>query len=127
MPDKPIRAIDPLGIIALANVLLQHNPSNTCKNQCSCELIPTPPCLNECSCELIPVSPSCETEQGQRDLLNMMSNPIFREVIKELDLNKLKSIEDFLSIADDIRKKMDSPRLQTRSAGTKKSKNKKKI
>lgn len=26
MPDKPVRAIDPLGIIALADVLVNHGP-----------------------------------------------------------------------------------------------------
>jgi hypothetical protein len=119
MPDKPVRALDPLGIIALANVLVEHGHPH-----CSCEL----KCVSECSCELKCVTVcSCELKPVQADLLDIVTNPVFREVVKGLDINKLKSIEDFLSIADEIRAKMDSARLPTRSTKTKKPQTKKKI
>ena len=121
MPDKLIRALDPLGVIALANVVVQHG-----HNDCSCENKPGPG--NTCSCENKPVTCSCEIECSCEkkpvgaDVLDMLTNPVFREVVKGLDINKLKSIEDFVSIADEIRTKIDLPKLPTRSRKTKKSK-----
>ncbi len=121
MPDRRVRALDPLGVVALANILVQHGV-NTCScedkpgpgNGCSCENKPVPcSCQQECSCENKPV---------HADVLDMVSNPVFREVVKGLDINKLKTIEDFLSIADVIRAKIDSPRISTRSRKSKKSK-----
>ena len=130
MPDKRVRALDPLGVIALANVIVQvTHPDCSCEgkcpdNPCSCEL----KCVAECSCELKCVTVcSCELKPVQTDVLDMLTNPVFREVVKGLDVNKLKSIEDFLSIADGIRTKMDLARRPTRSANTKKPKTKKKI
>jgi hypothetical protein len=118
MPDKLVRAMDPLGIVALAKVIVQQE-----QFECSCELKPGPgcscenkpvpcTCQNECSCELKPV---------KEDIMEVLSNPIFREVVKGLDMNRLKSIEDFLTIADDIRAQMDSSGLPTRSTKKKKS------
>lgn len=103
MSDKPVRAIDPLGIIALADVLVSHGPL-----YCSCEGKPGP----GCSCQLKPV---------KTDILEVVSNPVFREVVAGLDIKKLKSIEDFLSIAEEIRIKMNSSKLPTRSTDKKKS------
>ena len=103
MPDKT-RAIDPLGIIALANVLRFHgNPDCSCELKCVCD--------QKCSCELKCV---CDEKDGT-NILDLVSNPIFREVVKGLDINKLKSIEDFLSIVDEIRTKMDLSKPPTRS------------
>ena len=123
MPDKRIRALDPLGVIALANVLVQHG-----KNECSCENKPAPCPADGCSCENKPVGCSCEQECScekkpvEADVLDMLANPVFREVVKGLDINKLRTIEEFLSIADDIRAKIDSPRISTRNRKTKKTK-----
>lgn len=118
MPDKPIRAIDPAGLIALANVLRFHgNPDCSCEmkcvcdNQCSCEA----KCVSECSCEMKCV---CDEKDGT-NILDLLSNPIFREVVKGLDINRMKSIEDFLAIVDEIRTKMDSARLSTPATDTK--------
>lgn len=108
MPDKPIRAIDPLGVIALANVLRFHN-----NQECSCELKCV--CDQKCSCELKCV---CDEKDGT-NILDLLSNPVFREVVKGLDMNKLKSIEDFLSIVDEIRTRMDASRPQVRPSDTK--------
>lgn len=116
MPDKPVRAIDPLGIVALANVLARHG--NTL--ECSCEL----KCGAECSCELKCVCDyqcTCEAKLVQTDILAVLSNPTFREVVKGLDMNRMKSIEDFLAIADEIRTKMDAAKPPTRSTDKKKS------
>src|SRR5215475_5556515 len=91
MPDKPVR-LDPLGIIALASVIRMQEPAAVC----SCENKPL------CGCENKPLI---------TDMLDVVSNPVFREVVKGLDINKLKSIEEFLAIADDIRTKIDAARL----------------
>lgn len=114
MPDKPVRAIDPVGLIALANVLRFHdNPDCSCQlkcvcdNQCSCEL----KCVSECSCETKPVF--CDLKDGT-NILDLLSNPVFREVVKALDVNRMKTIHDFVGIVDDIRKKMNSAKATTR-------------
>ncbi|WP_447963599.1 hypothetical protein [Nitrospira sp. Ecomares 2.1] len=106
MPDKPVRAVDPLGIVALAKVLAQYG-----HNECGCELKPG----GGCSCQDKPVCPydvqcTCESKPEPADILEVMSNPVFREVVKGLDINRLKSIEDFVSIADEIRAKMNAKR-----------------
>jgi hypothetical protein len=106
MADPAIR-IDPVGMIALANVLRFYgNPECSCElkcvcdNQCSCEM----KCVSECSCELKCVS----EEKDGTNILDLMSNPVFREVVKGLDVNRLKSIEDFMGIVDEIRTKMNA-------------------
>ena len=104
MNDKPGRAIDPVGIIAIANVLRFHGNS-----ECSCELKCV--CDQKCSCELKCV---CDQKDGT-NILDLVSNPAFREVVKGLDANRMKSIEDFLAIVDEIRIKMDASRPATRS------------
>jgi hypothetical protein len=111
VPDKPVRAMDPLGIIALANVLVRHQLP-----ECSCENKPVPcSCQNECSCEMKCLTVcSCELKPVQIDLLDMVTNPIFREAVKGLDISRLKSIEDFLRIVEEIRTKIDSSRPPTR-------------
>jgi hypothetical protein len=113
MPDKPVRTIDPIGLIALANVLRFHdNPDCSCElkcvSECSCEL----KCVSECSCELKCV---CDLKDGT-NILDLLSNPVFREVVKGLDVNRIKTIEDFMGIVDEIRKKMNTVRPPTRSA-----------
>ena len=111
MPDKPVR-LDPLGIIALASVIRMQEPE-----ECSCENKPLCGCENKtCFCELKDPCTcegvcSCELKPPKTDLLDVVSNPVFREVVKGLDINKLKSIEEFLANADDIRTKIDAARL----------------
>lgn len=122
MPDKPVRSIDPLGIIALADVLVNHGPL-----YCSCEGKPGPGCSCQdkppgCSCEDKPgPGCSCQLKPVKTDILEVVSNPIFREVVAGMDIKKLKSIEDFLSVVEEIRTKMNSSKLPTRSTGKKKS------
>lgn len=122
MPDKPVRAIDPLGIVALANVLVQHG--NTL--ECTCEGKPGPgcPCQDKpgpgCSCQDKPGPCGCEGKPVQTEILEVLSNPVFREVVKGLDMNRLRSIEDFLGIVDEIRTKMDASSLPTRPTDKKK-------
>jgi hypothetical protein len=106
-PDKPVRAVDPLGLVALANVLRFHG--NT---ECSCELKCV--CDGKCSCELKCV---CDQKDGT-NILDLLSDPIFREVVKGLDINRMKTIEDFLGIVDEIRTKMNAAKLPPRSTGT---------
>ncbi|GKS59997.1 hypothetical protein YTPLAS18_35240 [Nitrospira sp.] len=113
MPDKTVRSIDPLGIIALAQVLAhQMDTECSCENKpvnpCSCENKPV--CPNQCSCELIPV----------HDLMDVVVNPVFREAVKQLDVRKLRSIEDFLAVAGEIRAKVEAATAPTRSARSKK-------
>jgi hypothetical protein len=113
MAAEPAR-IDPVGMIALANVLrFYENPDCSCElkcvcdNQCSCEL----KCVSECSCEL-----KCVTEETDgTNVLGLMSNPIFREVVKGLDISQLNSIEDFLGIVREMRTKMNAARLASSS------------
>jgi hypothetical protein len=109
MPDKLVRAVDPLGIIALAQVLAQQGSTQICPSECSCENKPVCP-NNGCSCENKPV----------QSFLDVVTNPVFREAVMGLDVKKLRSIEDFLAIAGEIRHKMDSPSVPTRSAQPKK-------
>jgi hypothetical protein len=126
MSDKTFRAIDPLGIVALANILkiqeLQECSCElicVCENHasCSCEL----KCTAECSCEMKCLTVcSCELKPVQTDLLEMVSNPIFREVVKGLDIKRLKTIDDFLSIVDEIRTKINLSKLAPPSTDTKK-------
>lgn len=108
--DAPVHTIDPIGIIALANVLRFHG-----NMECSCELKCV--CDQKCSCELKCV---CDEKDGT-NILDLLSNPVFREVVKELDVNRMKSIEDFLSIVDEIRTRMNASRPPTRSTETKQS------
>ncbi len=107
MPDKPVRTIDPVGLIALANVLRFHeNPDCSCELKCVCD--------GKCSCELKCV---CDLKDGT-NILDLLSNPIFREVVQGLDVNRMKSIDDFLAIVDEIRTKMNAARPPSRSADT---------
>lgn len=114
MPDKTVRAVDPAGLIALANVLRFHGNTEcscelkcVCDNQCSCEL----KCVSECSCEMKCV---CDLKDGT-NILDLISNPVFREVVKGLDVSKMKTIDDFIGIVDDIRRKINSAKTATRS------------
>ena len=109
MPDEPGRTIDPVGLIALANVLRFHG--NT---ECSCELKCV--CDQKCSCELKCV---CDEKDGT-NILDLLSNPVFREVIKELDVNRMRTIDDFLAIVDDIRRKMNASQPRTRPGSARK-------
>lgn len=97
MPDKPILPIDPIGLVALANVLRFHG-----NQECSCELKCV--CDQKCSCELKCV---CDEKDGT-NILDLLSNPVFREVVKGLDVNRVKTIEDFMGIVDEIRRKMNA-------------------
>ena len=110
MPDRPGRTIDPVGLIALANVLRFHG--NT---ECSCELKCV--CDQKCSCELKCV---CDEKDGT-NILELLSNPVFREVVKRLDVERMKTIEDFMVIVGDIRKRMNAPQKGARRASARKS------
>lgn len=121
MPDKKVRAIDPLGVFAIANVIQAIDlnefgpvpigcPGNCgCNPMCGCESEPGC-CENKCECEQKP---------GKLDILDMLSNPVFRNLVKGLDLNRIESISDFLTIVDEIRTKLPTPRLAAGPAGTK--------
>ncbi len=123
MPEKTVRGMDPLGVIAIADVIryLGHSqddppkpigcPGNCgCNPQCGCEEKGAPcKCENKCACELKP---------GLEDILSTISNPIFREVVRELDVSRVKSINDFLAVAGEIRKKIVSGDSSTRSGRT---------
>ena len=113
MPDNMVRSVDPLGIIALAQVLAQQMST-----ECSCENKP----VNPCSCENKPVCPnqcSCENKPVH-DLLDVVANPVFREAVKRLDVRRLRSIEDFLAIAGEIRTKMEVSTVPSRTSRPKK-------
>jgi hypothetical protein len=123
MADKPARSIDPLGIIALANILVSHGPLGG--EECSCEDIPMPPCPcqtdDDCSCEAIPMPPCpCQLESVKADMVDLVSNPVFRQAVKGLDVSKVKTIEDFLSIVDEIRSKIVDAKSPSPSAKKKK-------
>jgi hypothetical protein len=109
MPNQPRRTIDPVGLVALANVLRFHG-----NDECSCELKCV--CDQKCSCELKCV---CDEKDGT-NILDLLSNPVFREVVQGLDVTRMKTIEDFVGIVEDIRRKMNvsaAPK-RTRQAGT---------
>lgn len=110
MSDKRDRVLDPLGVIAIANLILQQGVM-----ECSCEAKPVPcSCEAVCSCQLKCVTVcSCELKPVEFDLLAMLSNPAFREIVKGLDVNNVKTIEDFLSIVDDIRAKLEASQHST--------------
>lgn len=112
MAKESVSTVDPVGLIALANVLrFYENPDCSCElkcvcdNQCSCE----DKCVSECSCELKCVS---ELTDGT-NVLELLTNPSFREVVKGLDVNRLKSIDDFIGIVQEIRRKMNAARPAT--------------
>jgi hypothetical protein len=118
MPDKKVRSIDPLGIVALANILkiqgLKELAECSCELKCACE--------NQCSCELKCVTVcSCEMKPVQPDMLEVLSNPAFREIVKGLDIKKLKTIDDFLSLVEEIRTKMNVSEISPPSADAKKT------
>ena len=119
----PPGALDPLGIVALATILKGFSGAEcscelkcVCDQKCSCEL----KCVSDqvCSCELKCVCDfqcSCELkcvcdEKGFTSLSDMVSNPVFREVVRGLDPEKVRTIEDFLEIVDDLRAKIAVPK-----------------
>jgi hypothetical protein len=97
MPDKLGRAIDPVGLIALANVLRFHG-----NMECSCELKCV--CDQKCSCELKCV---CDQKDGT-NILDLLSNPAFREVVQGLDVERLRTIDDFMAIVEELRARMNA-------------------
>ena len=117
MPEVTVQAMDPLGVVALAHVLQIEErwedpkcPSNCgCNPMCGCEAHPGC-CENKCP---------CEKKDPMSDILATVSNPVFREVVQGLDLSRVKSINDFLSIVGDIRAKMPSTRQPGGSTSTK--------
>lgn len=109
MPDKFRGAIDPVGLIAIANVLRFHG-----NDECSCELKCV--CDQKCSCELKCV---CDEKDGT-NILDVLSNPVFRQVVTGLDVSKMKTIDDFMGIVDDIRTKMNATKPRAKRAGARK-------
>jgi hypothetical protein len=102
--SKPIN-VDSLGLIALANVL-----RFTGNEECSCELKCV--CDQKCSCELKCV---CDLKDGT-NILDLISNPAFREVVQGLDVNRIRSVQEFLGIVNEIRAKMNASKPRTRSS-----------
>jgi len=107
MANKP--NVDPVGLIAIANVL-----RFTGNDECSCELKCV--CDQKCSCELKCV---CDEKDGT-NILDIISNPVFRQVVQGLDVRKAQNIEGFLQIVNEIRAKMNAQKApkQTRARST---------
>lgn len=112
MANKPTN-VDPVGLIAIANVL-----RFTGNDECSCELKCV--CDQKCSCELKCV---CDVKDGT-NILDLISNPVFRQVVQNLDPARAQNIEGFLGIVNEIRAKMNSATTQGRTARGKKTRSK---
>jgi hypothetical protein len=69
----------------------------SCENKCVCD--EKCACDDKCSCD----------EKGYRGLYDMVSNPVFREVVRGLDPQEVRTIEDFLEIVDNLRTKINAP------------------
>ena len=109
MANKPSN-VDPVGLIAIANVL-----RFTGNEECSCELKCV--CDQKCSCELKCV---CDVKDGT-NILDLISNPVFREVVQGLDVRRVQNIEGFLEIVNEIRAKMNATKTRGRPARGKKA------
>ena len=113
MADTTVKAMDPLGVVAIANALeiLEKPepigcPGNCgCNPMCGCEDKPGC-CENKCGCEKKP---------EKIDILDTVSNPGFREVIQGLDTRNIKTTSDFLAVVGEIRAKMDAIKVPSRS------------
>ena len=119
----PPASLDPLGIVALATILKGLSGAEcscenkcVCDGKCSCENKCV--CDGKCSCEnkcVCDEKCSCEhkcvcDEKGITSLYDMVSDPVFREVVKGLDPEKVRTIEDFLEIVQDLRTKIAGPK-----------------
>jgi hypothetical protein len=49
-------------------------------------------------------------------MVDMVSDPIFRQAVQGLDVNRIRTIEDFLSIVDEIRTKIIAAKSPSPSA-----------
>ncbi|MDF0645966.1 MAG: hypothetical protein P0111_18210 [Nitrospira sp.] len=112
MPEETARAMDPLGIVAIAHVIPYVNIPGDLAN-CAPEPIGCPGncgCNPMCGCESKPgcCEDKCECERKPRveDILTTISNPAFREVVQGLDIRRVKSVNDFVGLASEIRKKI---------------------
>ena len=112
MPETTLKVMDPLGVIAIANVLEVLGkpepigcPGNCgCNPMCGCENEPGC-CENKCPCE----------KKQATDVLSTLTNPVFREVVQGLDMRTIKTTGDFLTIVDEIRTKLASSEPPIRS------------
>ena len=106
MPETTVKAMDPLGVVAIANVIqyLEKPEPIGCPNNCGCNPM--------CGCEDKPGccedKCGCEKKPQAEDIFSTLSNPVFREVVQGLDMSRVKNINDFLGIVGDIRAKVPS-------------------
>ncbi|MDR4496916.1 MAG: hypothetical protein MRK02_03180 [Candidatus Scalindua sp.] len=111
MSDIPVRTLDLNGVVALATVLQGVWKDPQCPGNCGCN--PVCGCNdNDGCCEN---RCECEKKEGLIDIYDVLSNPVFRDVVQGLDLNRIKSVHDFQAIVGEIRTKMRSSRLTSSS------------
>ena len=104
MHDIPVSTITLQGVIALATVIQKGWKDPACPGNCDCNPV--------CGCEshdgCCQNKCPCHHDGHPGDITDLVTNPIFRDVVQGLDINRIRSINDFQAIVGEIRTKMRS-------------------